>query len=165
MQLEFRNNKDFWAGVMLIGTGAVSMIVARNYSFGTSLRMGPGYFPSVLGGLLVLFGLYLVVVGLRRNEKIEGNWSLRALVVLPLSLVLFGLLMEYAGFVPALLALIFGSAAAGSEFKLSEVLLLSIGLTIACVALFIWGLQLPYPLLVGIGIWTGDATPWNCSTT
>ena len=150
MQLEFRNNKDFWAGVMLIGTGAVSMIVARNYSFGTSLRMGPGYFPSVLGGLLVLFGLYLVVVGLRRNEKIEGNWSLRALVVLPLSLVLFGLLMEYAGFVPALLALIFGSAAAGSEFKLNEVLLLSIGLTVACVALFIWGLQLPYPLLVGI---------------
>jgi len=150
MQFEFRNNKDFWAGVMLIGTGAVSMIVARNYSFGTSLRMGPGYFPSVLGGLLVLFGLYLVVVGLRRNEKMEGNWSLRALVVLPLSLVLFGLLMEYAGFVPALLALIFGSAAAGSEFKLGEVLLLSIGLTIACVALFIWGLQLPYPLLVGI---------------
>jgi len=149
MQLEFRNNKDFWAGVMLIGTGAVSMIVARNYSFGTSLRMGPGYFPSVLGGLLVLFGLYLVVVGLRRNEKMEGNWSLRALVVLPLSLVLFGLLMEYAGFVPALLALIFGSAAAGSEFKLNEVLLLSIGLTVACVALFIWGLQLPYPLLVG----------------
>ena len=150
MQLEFRSNKDFWAGVMLIGTGAVSMIVARNYSFGTSLRMGPGYFPSVLGGLLVLFGLYLVVVGLRRNEKMEGNWSLRALVVLPLSLVLFGLLMEYAGFVPALLALIFGSAAAGSEFKLNEVLLLSIGLTVACVALFIWGLQLPYPLLVGI---------------
>jgi Tripartite tricarboxylate transporter TctB family len=150
MQLEFRNNKDFWAGAMLIGTGAGAMIIARSYSFGTSLRMGPGYFPSVLGGLLVLFGLYLVVVGLRSNEKIEGNWSLRALIILPLALVLFGLLMEYAGFVPALLALIFGSAAAGSEFRLGEVLLLSIGLTIACVALFIWGLGLPYPLLVGL---------------
>jgi Tripartite tricarboxylate transporter TctB family len=150
MQLEFRNNKDFWAGAMLIGTGAGSMIIARSYSFGTSLRMGPGYFPSVLGGLLVLFGLYLVVVGLRSNEKIEGNWSLRALIILPLALVLFGLLMEYAGFVPALLALIFGSAAAGSEFKLGEVLLLSVGLTVACVALFIWGLGLPYPLLVGL---------------
>jgi hypothetical protein len=149
MQLAFRDNKDFWAGAMLIGTGAGSMIVARNYSFGTALRMGPGYFPSVLGGMLVLFGLYLVVVGLRRDEKIEGSWSLRALIVLPLALVLFGLLMEYAGFVPALLALIFGSAAAGSEFKLVEVLLLSIGLTVACVALFIWGLGLPYPLLVG----------------
>jgi uncharacterized membrane protein len=151
MQLEFRNNRDFWAGVMLIVVGAGSVIIARNYAFGTSLRMGPGYFPSVLGGGLVLFGLYLVVVGLKRKEKMEGgdNWSLRALVVLPLSVVLFGLLMEHAGFIPALLVLIFGSAAASTEFKLVEVLLLSIGLTAFSVALFIYGLGLPYPLLAG----------------
>ncbi len=146
MQLEIRNNRDVWAGVMLIATGAAAVIIARNYAFGTSLRMGPGYFPSVLGGLLVLFGLYLVASGLRSNEKIEGNWSLRALVVLPLSLVMFGLLMEYAGFVPALMVLIVGSAAAGSEFNLKEVLLLAAGLTFFAVALFIWGLGLPYPL-------------------
>ena len=150
MQLEFRNNRDFWAGVMLIVVGAGSVIIARNYAFGTSLRMGPGYFPSVLGGGLVLFGLYLVVAGLKRNEKMEGgNWSLRALIVLPLSLVLFGLLMEHAGFIPALLVLIFGSAAAGTEFKLVEVLLLAVGLTAFSVALFIYGLGLPYPLLTG----------------
>src|SRR3977135_106928 len=115
MHLEIRNNRDVWAGVMLIVTGAAAVIIARDYAFGTALRMGPGYFPSVLGGLLVLFGLYLVAQGLRSNEQIEGSWSLRALVVLPLSLVLFGLLMEYAGFVPALMVLIVGSAAAGSE--------------------------------------------------
>jgi hypothetical protein len=151
MQLEFRNNRDFWAGVMLIVVGAGSVIIARNYAFGTSLRMGPGYFPSVLGGGLVLFGLYLVVVGLKRKEKMEGGdgWSLRALVVLPLSLVLFGLLMEHAGFIPALLVLIFGSAAASTEFKLVEVLLLAVGLTAFSVALFIYGLGLPYPLLTG----------------
>ncbi|SRR6266568_2918643 len=149
MQLEFRNNRDFWAGVMLIVTGATSVIIARDYNFGTALRMGPGYFPSVLGGALVLFGLYLVVAGLKRNDKIEGNWPFRALILLPLSLVLFGLLMDRAGFVPALIVLIFGSAAAGTEFKLLEVLLLAIGLTAFCVALFIWGLGLPYPLLVG----------------
>jgi hypothetical protein len=149
MQLEFRNNRDFWAGVMLIVVGAGSVIIARNYTFGTSLRMGPGYFPSVLGGGLVLFGLYLVVAGLKRNEKMEGGWSLRALIVLPLSLVLFGLLMEHAGFIPALLVLIFGSAAAGTEFKLVEVLLLAVGLTAFSVVLFIYGLGLPYPLLVG----------------
>jgi putative tricarboxylic transport membrane protein len=148
MQVEIRNNRDVWAGAMLIGTGAVSVIVARNYPFGTSLRMGPGYFPSVLGGLLVLFGVYLIASGLRSNEKIAGNWSLRALVVVPLSLVLFGLLMEYAGFVPALMVLIVGSAAAGSEFKLTEVLLLAIGLTAFAVALFIYGLGLPYPLFM-----------------
>ncbi len=134
---------------MLIATGAAALLMARNYAFGTSLRMGPGYFPSVLGGLLIVFGIYLVAAGLRRNEKIEGNWSLRAVIVLPLSLVLFGLLMEHAGFVPALLVLIVGSAAAGTEFRLIEVLLLAIALTAFSVALFIWGLGLPYPLLVG----------------
>ena len=59
------------------------------------------------------------------------------------------LVMDRAGFVPALIVLIFGSAAAGTEFKLLVVLLLAIGLTAFCVALFIWGLGLPYPLLVG----------------
>ena len=73
MQLEIRSNRDVWAGAMLIVTGATSVIIARDYAFGTSLRMGPGYFPSVLGGMLVLFGLYLVASGLRSNEKIEGN--------------------------------------------------------------------------------------------
>jgi len=149
MQLEFRSNRDFWAGVMMIVTGAVAVIIARDYAFGTALRMGPGYFPSVLGGVLVLFGLYLLAQGLRSNEKIEGGWSLRALIVLPLSLVLFGLLMDHAGFVPALMVLIVGSAAAGSEFRLGEALLLATGLTAFAVVLFIWGLGLPYPLLAG----------------
>jgi hypothetical protein len=149
MQLEFRSNRDFWAGVMMIVTGAAAVIIARDYAFGTALRMGPGYFPSVLGGVLVLFGLYLLAQGLRSNEKIEGGWSLRALIVLPLSLVLFGLLMDHAGFVPALMVLIVGSAAAGSEFKLGEALLLAAGLTAFAVVLFIWGLGLPYPLLAG----------------
>ena len=150
MQIELRNNRDFWAGIMLIATGAGAVIIARNYAFGTALRMGPGYFPSVLGGLLCLFGLYLVASGLQHQEKMDGsNWSLRALIVLPLALVLFGLLMEHAGFIPALLVLIFGSALAGKEFRFGEVLLLAVGLTAFSVALFIWGLGLPYPLLVG----------------
>jgi Tripartite tricarboxylate transporter TctB family len=150
MQIELRNNRDFWAGIMLIVTGAGAIIIARNYAFGTALRMGPGYFPSILGGLLCLFGLYLVAVGLHHKEAMEGRgWSLRALIMLPLALVLFGLLMEHAGFIPALLVLIFGSALAGKEFRLIEVVLLAIGLTVFSVALFIWGLGLPYPLLVG----------------
>ena len=149
MQLEFRNNRDFWAGAMLIATGALAIVIARNYAFGTTLRMGPGYFPTVLGGLLILAGLYLVAVSLKRHEQMSGNWSLRALIVLPVSLVLFGLLMEHAGFIPALVVLIFGSALASREFKFIEVLGLSIVLTAFCVALFIWGLGLPYPLLAG----------------
>ena len=147
MKLDFRNNKDFWAGIMFIGTGAASIFIARDYPFGTTVRMGPGYFPSILGGILVLFGIYIMVMGLLRNEKIQSRWSVRALIVLPLSVVLFGVLMKFAGFIPALAALIFGSGAAGREFKFVEVLLLTLVLTGLSVALFIWGLGLPYPLI------------------
>ncbi len=142
-------NKDFWAGVMFMGTGAMAMFIARDYAFGSTLRMGPGYFPSMLGGVLILFGIAIMVKGLRRSEKIKGNWSVRALIVLPLSLAAFGVLMEKAGFLPALVALVFGSAAAGREFKWVEVLLCSIVLTVISVALFIWGLGLPYALMKG----------------
>ncbi len=149
MNAELRNNKDLWAGVMLIATGVASILIARDYPFGSTFRMGPGYFPSVLGGILVLFGLSLIIKGLRNSEKIASGWSPRALIVLPLSLVLFGWLMDHAGFVPALVVLIFGSAAGGSEFKFVEVALLTVTLTVLSVLIFSVGLQLSYPLLVG----------------
>jgi hypothetical protein len=149
MKIELRNNKDFWAGIMFIATGATSIFIARYYPFGSTMRMGPGYFPSMLGGILVLFGLYVMIVGLRRGEKIALHCSLRALIVLPLSLVAFGVLMTHAGFIPALAVLIFGSASAGKEFKFVEVLLLTVILTGLSVAVFVWGLGLPYPLIKG----------------
>jgi hypothetical protein len=149
MKLAFRNNKDFWAGLVFAGTGAGAMFIARTYPFGTTLRMGPGYFPIVLSVILIAFGLFVMVRGLRKMEEIKGNWSIRALIVLPLSMVLFGVLMELAGFVPALAALIFVSAASGREFKFKEVLLLTILLSLMSVAMFIWGLGLPYPLIKG----------------
>jgi len=146
MKAGLRDNQDFWSGVMLIAVGATAVVIARNYPFGTSLRMGPGYFPTVLGSILALFGLWFIVKAFRSTEKIEPGWSLRALIVIPVSLVLFGILMTYGGFVPALIVLIFGSALASDEFNLLEVVLLTVGLTIGCIAVFIWGLGLPYPL-------------------
>jgi Tripartite tricarboxylate transporter TctB family len=144
------DSKDFWSGVMLIAIGAVAVIMARDYPFGTARQMGAGFFPVVLGAALVLFGLYFVARGLRSSDRIAGNWSPRALVILPLAFVLFGLLMQYAGFIPAMLVLIVGSAAAGTEFRFVEVVALSLLLTGLCVALFIWALGLPYPLIVGL---------------
>jgi len=134
---------------MLIAVGVAAVLMTRNIPFGTALRMGPGYFPTILGGVLALFGLWLVVKSLRHSDAIEGGWSLRALIVLPLSLVLFGILMDRAGFIPALAVLIFGSAAASREFKLGEVAALTVGLIVFCVGVFVWGLGLPYPLLAG----------------
>jgi hypothetical protein len=145
------DSKDFWSGLMLIAIGAVAVFMARDYPFGTALRMGAGFFPIVLGVILVLFGLFFVARGLRASAPaIEGNWSPRALIVLPLAFVMFGVLMEKAGFIPAMLVLIAGSAAAGTEFRIGEVVALSVALTAMCVALFIWALGLPYPLIVGM---------------
>jgi hypothetical protein len=149
MKIELRRNKNFWAGMMLIMIGAAAMFISRDYRFGSALRMGPGFFPTILGGVLIAFGICITAVGLKNGEKIQGSLSLRALIMLPLSLVLFGLLMEKAGFIPALVALVFVSAASGSEFKIVEVLLLTVFLTVASAALFIWGLGLPYTLIAG----------------
>jgi hypothetical protein len=149
MKIELRSNKDFWAGIMLIAFGAVSIFIARGYPFGSTMRMGPGYFPSILGGILALFGIYVLIIGLRRGEKITVHCSIWALIVLPFSLIAFGVLMTHAGFIPAMAVLIFGSASAGRDFKFVEVLLLTVILTGLSVAIFIVGLGLPYPLIKG----------------
>jgi len=147
VNLEFYKKKDFWAGLMFLAIGAGAIIGARNYPFGTTLRMGPGYFPTMIGWILVAFGLYVMVRGLRSDEKIRSNWSIRALIVLPISMITFGILMEAAGFIPAMAALIFIAVASGREFKFMEVLLLTIFLGTLSIAMFIWGLGLPYPLI------------------
>jgi len=149
MKLEFRSNRDFWAGLMFFVIGAAAIVVARNYPLGRLQRMGSGYFPTLLGVILILFGVYIMVKGLRRYEKIPGGWSVRAFILLPLITVLFGSLMDRAGFIPALVALAFGSAAAGSEFKWREALLLTAFMSVLTVAVFILGLGLPYPLVKG----------------
>jgi hypothetical protein len=149
MKFTLSKNKDFWAGMMLIVIGAGALFIARDYRFGSALRMGPGFFPTILSVILIVFGVCITAVGLRSGEKIRGVLSLRAFLLLPLSLVLFGVLMDLAGFIPALAVLVFVSAASGKEFKSMEVLLLTTVLTVAAVALFIWGLGLPYPLLKG----------------
>ena len=149
MKVALTNNKRFLSGLMFIGIGAVAIFIARDYPMGSALRMVPGYFPIVLGGIIILFGIWEIIIGTLKPDEVKGNWSLRALFVLPLSAVIFGILMEKAGFIPALIALIFASAFAGNEFKFWEVAVLAVGLTIACVGLFIYGLGLPYPLLQG----------------
>ncbi len=149
MRLELGKNRDFWAGVMLIGTGAAALFIARDYRFGSMLKMGPGFFPSVLSGVLIAFGVYIMAMGLRSKEKIRGRLALRPLIMLSLSLVLFGELMQYAGFIPAMIALVFVSAASIREFRFVEVLLVALVLTVTAAALFIWGLGMPYPLIKG----------------
>src|SRR5262249_18160510 len=149
MKPDILTTKDFWSGLMLVATGAAAIFFARTYPFGTSLRMGPGYFPTVLGWVLIGFGLVLLARSLRSTDYIEGSWSLRALIVLPLAFAAFGLLLDRAGFIPALVVLLVGSAAASPTFRWGEVALMTLVLTACCVAVFIFGLGLPYRLVAG----------------
>src|SRR5262245_18395124 len=111
--------------------------------------MGPGFFPTVLGGFLILSGLYILATGLRGSDTLRASWPLRALIVLPLALVLFGVLIDRSGFIQAMLVLIFGSGLAGTDFRLIEMIVFSVLLTALCAIVFVWALGLPYPLIAG----------------
>lgn len=147
MQVNIKN-KDFWSGVMLLAIGAGAAYIARGYPMGTVLRMGSGYFPTILSGMLALFGVALILRSMRTTESIEGGWSARGLIILPIAFALFGFLLDRAGFVPAILVLVIGAAAAGPEFKLLEALGLALFMAALGVAVFIYGLGLPYQFVV-----------------
>jgi len=134
---------------MFIFVGGGAMFMARDYPFGSALRMGPGYFPTVLGGLVILGGIIVLIEGLVKQPAITRTWSLRALIILPAAAWVFGELMEMAGFVPAIFVLTIMAALASPEFKWKEQILLAAGLTAGCVGLFIYGIGLPYPLFSG----------------
>jgi putative solute:sodium symporter small subunit len=54
--MHIKNGKDFWAGLMFAGAGLSFMLVSQNYPMGSAVRMGPAYFPTMLGGLLAILG-------------------------------------------------------------------------------------------------------------
>ncbi len=148
-KVDLLNNKRFLSGIMFLFIGGGAIYMAQDYPMGSALRMGPGYFPIVLGSIIGLFGIWELIIGVLKPDPVKGNWSIRALIILPLSCVVFGVMMEKVGFIPALIALIVSSAFAGDEFKLWEVAALAVGLTIMCTGIFIYGLGLPYPLFSG----------------
>ncbi len=146
MKPELRNNKDFLAGLLFLALGVLTVFFARDYPMGLAARMGPGYFPTVLGGILCLFGVYIMIRGIRTGEPVRGTWGWRPLALITLSIVTFGLTMEKLGLVPALMLLLVIAALAGREFRLREVLLLAILMSAFAAAVFVYGLKLPYPL-------------------
>jgi uncharacterized membrane protein YidH (DUF202 family) len=141
-----RDNADFWAGVMFVAFGAAAIFLSRDYPMGSAMRMGPGYFPHYLGILMVLMGLVIAVKGLLRPTERIGSWAFRPLVMLGLGVIVFGLAIETVGFVLALAALILLSTLAGREFRPLEVIVLILVLIGGAIAIFIYGIGLPYQL-------------------
>ena len=146
MKTRLLDNRDFLAGLLFVAIGAGGFGIALSYPFGSVQQMGPGFFPRVLGGILVGFGIVTLVRGLRSGEPVQGGWGWFPLAMLTASLVAFGWLMEHVGVVPSLVVLVFCSAYAGREFRWGEVAVLTVAMTLLAVAIFIWGLGLPYEL-------------------
>jgi hypothetical protein len=152
MQLKVRNPQDFWCGILFIALGIIAMYASQNYPVGSALEMGPGYFPTWLGGIMIAFGL--VIGGL--SLKVEGDasqslrrsdWAFRPWIVLTATLVAYALLMDSGvGFVPSLMVLVAGCAFAHKDVRWVETLVLSVLVTAAAVAIFSYGLELPYRL-------------------
>ena len=150
MNPNLRGNKDVLAGLLFLAIGLGAILVARDYPFGTAMRMGSGYFPTVLGGILVLFGAFLMARGARSGERAAVTWGWWPLACVAASMVLFGFLIPRLGLVPALVALFFTAALGGREFRFGEVLALTAVMTAFAVALFVYVLKLPFQLFPGV---------------
>jgi hypothetical protein len=152
VRLSIKNPQDFWCGLFFIALGALAMYLSRKYTMGTALDMGPGYFPTWLGGILIGFGV--IIGGL--SFRLEGDesqrlalrdWAFRPWLVLPATLAAYALMMDAGiGFVPALLVLIFGCSLAHKDMRWRETILLSVCVTGGAVAIFSYGIGMPYPL-------------------
>ena len=152
MQLKIKNPQDFWCGIFFIALGAVAIHFARDYEMGSALNMGPGYFPTWLGGILIGFGVIIgglsfKIQGEENQSLALGEWAFRPWLVLPATIALYAVLMDAeVGFVPSLIVLISGCALAHKDVHWRETILLSVFVTAGAVAIFSYGIGLPYPL-------------------
>jgi hypothetical protein len=144
--MQIKSPKNFWAGLMFSAFGLFFLVDARNYRLGSATKMGPAYFPTVLGGLMVVLGAIIFFQSFVVKGQKVSAMSFRPLFFIILGLLLFGYLLESVGLVIALALLIVISALAGYQFKLKEALILSVLLIVFSALVFVKGLGLPFPL-------------------
>ncbi len=151
MTASIRSPKDFWAGLLYAGFGAAAVLIAREYGMGSSSKMGPAYFPTVLGSLLLLIGLASLIRSFFAKGEPIGAIAWKGMALVTLATVLFGALLRPAGLVAALATLILVSAAASVKFRIDwRALTLMVGLIVFCALVFVKALGLPVSLL---GTW------------
>ncbi len=138
--------KDFWAGVVFIALGAAVIAVALNYPMGSAGRMGPGYFPRVLGGILVFLGILTGARGVTTEGHAFGGWPWRLFLFILGSVTLFALVLPKLGLALSSFLLVALSGFAAHEGKAWHVIGYAalLALTVSCV--FVYGLSLEIPL-------------------
>ena len=143
--------KDILAGSVFIGLGLAFALGSLAYSIGTPLRMGPGYVPLVLGGLLAVLGVAVIVKGFIAGDGEEiGTPDWRAVILVTAALLFFGITVRGLGVVGALFGASLMAALARSQTSWKEAIVIAIGITVLSVVIFIFALQLRLPL---VGPW------------
>jgi hypothetical protein len=145
--MRIKSPKDFWSGVMFLAVGVFFVVWAMAYyQMGTAVRMGPAYFPTVLGGLLAFLGLVVLAESFVAEGPKVPQFAFRPLVMISVGCVAYGYLMKPLGLVLATAALVFISALGGHEFKWKEVTVLYVILIVFSWLVFVKGLTLPFPM-------------------
>lgn len=147
--MKIKSQRDFVSGLLFLVVGVAFAWGATEYSFGTSARPGPGYFPFGLGILLALLGALVLFKALTLESEGGdpiGDIAWRPLLVIVAAVAVFGLALPRLGLIVTLPLLITLSALAGKEFHWRDVLISSVVLTAGSWALFILGLKLTIPV-------------------
>jgi hypothetical protein len=147
--VKIKSEKDFWSGMMFLVAGLGFAWGATEYSFGSSARPGPGYFPLGLGLILASLGAIILFKALTietDDGDPVGGIAWKPLLVIVGSMVMAGLLLPRLGLFITLPLLVIMSAMAGDEFRWKEALINAVVLTVFSWAVFIWGLALIIPL-------------------
>ncbi|MCR6480282.1 tripartite tricarboxylate transporter TctB family protein [Variovorax sp. ZS18.2.2] len=151
--MKIKSQADFFSGVMFTTVGGGFAIGATTYTVGNGARMGPGYFPLMLGILLAILGVVIMfqamVVETTDGDKI-GKWAWKPLAFVLGANLAFGILLgglpsiglPAMGMIIAIYALTIISSMAGTQFKLRDVLVLSTILAAGSYVAFIWALKL-----------------------
>ncbi len=146
--MRIKNQKDFWAGLLFVALGAFFAGFGLQYRIGTAAEMGPGYFPTALGVIVILLGMVTLVGGLSANATAENgdkaHWP--TLLLILGSIVIFGLLFRTLGLIVSLFLLVATSSYASHEFSWGATLLNATVLTAICLMVFVWGLNLQFQL-------------------
>lgn len=144
-----RGKQDVLAGLLFLFFGLAAVVLARNYPFGTSMRMGPGYFPTILGGLLAVLGAGVIVRGLLVRDEPMGRFELGPTLLILSAVALFALTVERLGIVLSVTLVVLVSALPSGHFRWHEVIVLALLMVGLAVGLFTYGLGLPFKVFPG----------------
>jgi hypothetical protein len=146
--MRIRNQRDFWSGIMFLVLGVLFVIFSQAYQLGTPARMGPGFFPTMLGVLMALLG---VAIAWRATARSSGKGDLESVGWREIFLVLvavgvFAAALPYLGMVVSVTLLIAISAIASHEFSWKETAISIVVLLVMSELVFVRGLELQFPV-------------------